>query len=85
MGCQPHLQEIPPIFEVPVRHSRKAVNGRLRLTVYGRTRTVPVQIVSQYLTVRVRNRIYGPCLRNFTARLQALLQSQGFGFWASGL
>jgi hypothetical protein len=57
-----------------VRHSRKAVNGRLQLTVYGRTCTVPVpyKMVSQCLTVRVRNRIYGPCLRKFTARLQAL-------------
>jgi hypothetical protein len=58
-----------------VGQSRKAVNGRLRLTVYGRTRTVPVpyKMTSQRLTVRVRNRIYGPCLRNFTARLQALV------------
>jgi hypothetical protein len=28
-----HSQEIPPIFEALVRQSRKAVNGRLRLTV----------------------------------------------------
>jgi hypothetical protein len=86
--CQPHSQEIPPIFEAPVRQSRKAVNGRLRLTVYGRTRTVPVpyEMVSQCLTARGRNRIYGPCLRNLTARLQALgLTSQGFWRLAKAL
>ncbi|KAJ6475606.1 hypothetical protein C8R45DRAFT_935245 [Mycena sanguinolenta] len=57
-----------------MEQSREAVNGRLRLTVYGQTRTVPVpyKIVPHRLTARVRNRIYGPCLRNFTARLQAL-------------
>ncbi|KAJ6449184.1 hypothetical protein C8R45DRAFT_947524 [Mycena sanguinolenta] len=61
-----------------IDQSRKAVNGRLRLTVYGQTRTVPVpyKIVSHRLTARVRNRIYGPCLRNFTARLQALVESR---------
>ncbi|KAJ6512405.1 hypothetical protein C8R45DRAFT_1087582 [Mycena sanguinolenta] len=64
-----------------MEQSRKAVNGRLRLTVYGQTRTVPVpyKIVSHRLTARVRNRIYGPCLRNFTARLQALEE------WGGGL
>jgi hypothetical protein len=74
--CHPDPREFPPIFEAPVGQSRKAVNGRLRLTVYGQTRTVPVpyKMVSQRLTVRVRNRIYGPCLRNFTARLQALFK-----------
>ncbi|KAJ7831074.1 hypothetical protein B0H13DRAFT_1852497 [Mycena leptocephala] len=59
--CHPDPREFPPNFEAPVGQSRKAVNGRLRLAVYGRTRTVPVpyKMVSQRLTVRVRNRIYG--------------------------
>ncbi|KAJ7916643.1 hypothetical protein B0H13DRAFT_1870978 [Mycena leptocephala] len=53
--CHPDPREFPPIFEAPVGQSRKAVNGRLRLTVYGQTRTVPVpyKMVSQRLTIEI--------------------------------
>ncbi|KAJ7921521.1 NADH-quinone oxidoreductase [Mycena leptocephala] len=55
--CHPDPREFPPIFEAPVGQSRKAVNGRLRLTVYGQTRTVPVpyKMVSQRLTKQKPN------------------------------
>ncbi|KAJ6464865.1 hypothetical protein C8R45DRAFT_1174147 [Mycena sanguinolenta] len=43
-----------------MEQSRKAVNGRLRLTVYGQTRTVPVpyKIVSHRLTARLYTAVF---------------------------
>ncbi|KAJ7838804.1 hypothetical protein B0H14DRAFT_2588417 [Mycena olivaceomarginata] len=50
------------------------VNGRLRGPVNGFTRTVtvPLEVEPISLTVRGRNRFYGPSFRNFTGRFDAL-------------